>query len=420
MIECKVEKDNTVSSTSDLWTPQHMNHHADPALFHYLGDTAPHSYPLPMEHVARLGVPGGYPAVFLSPEQSLGVQQNETYPYVPDRDENCRRVVSVPNAFYGAASAESPGETNYRKRPFSSYNIQITEADSSTYIEDQPCNKRFNNGEKFRCRWTGCERPFSSQEQFVRHIEKVHVDQKKGDEFTCYWANCCRRTKPFNARYKLLIHMRVHSGEKPNKCTYMGCPKAFSRLENLKIHLRSHTGERPYLCTQPGCMKSFSNSSDRAKHLRTHQDTKPYACQVPGCLKRYTDPSSLRKHSKAHSTKECTVSKKTTPVEKREESQCWMTENQQPLVPFETRPFKADSGSFYFDAGYPNMASLGGMYESSYMYSSQFMNTMNPPAFEKITHFDVGGLIDPSRSLCALLEGEEPYSDHLNPVQTAS
>ena len=41
------------------------------------------------------------------------------------QDENCRRVVSVPNAFYGAGATETPVETNYRKRPFSSYNIQV-------------------------------------------------------------------------------------------------------------------------------------------------------------------------------------------------------------------------------------------------------------------------------------------------------
>ncbi|XP_011484282.1 glis1a isoform X2 [Oryzias latipes] len=150
------------------------------------------------------------------------------------------------------------------------------------------------------CHWIDCSAAYSSQEELVRHIEKVHIDQRKGEEFACFWAGCVRRHKPFNARYKLLIHMRVHSGEKPNKCMFEGCSKAFSRLENLKIHLRSHTGEKPYICQHPGCLKAFSNSSDRAKHQRTHLDTKPYACQIPGCTKRYTDPSSLRKHVKAH------------------------------------------------------------------------------------------------------------------------
>ncbi|XP_017291226.1 zinc finger protein GLIS3 [Kryptolebias marmoratus] len=160
------------------------------------------------------------------------------------------------------------------------------------------------------CRWVDCSAVYDQKEELVRHIEKMHVDQQKAEDFTCYWAGCPRNLKPFNARYKLLIHMRVHSGEKPNKCSFEGCNKAFSRLENLKIHLRSHTGEKPYLCQHPGCHKAFSNSSDRAKHQRTHLDTKPYACQVPGCAKRYTDPSSLRKHMKSHSTKERQLRKK--------------------------------------------------------------------------------------------------------------
>ncbi|NXX82929.1 GLIS3 protein, partial [Urocolius indicus] len=163
---------------------------------------------------------------------------------------------------------------------------------------------------KHGCHWVDCCALYDQQEELVRHIEKIHIDQRKGEDFTCFWSGCPRKRKPFNARYKLLIHMRVHSGEKPNKCTFEGCKKAFSRLENLKIHLRSHTGEKPYLCQHPGCQKAFSNSSDRAKHQRTHLDTKPYACQIPGCTKRYTDPSSLRKHVKAHSSKDQQVRKK--------------------------------------------------------------------------------------------------------------
>ena len=77
------------------------------------------------------------------------------------------------------------------------------------------------NGEKAQvvCRWIDCNQMFSEQEDLVRHIEKVHIDQRRGDDFTCFWQGCSRQRRAFNARYKLLIHMRVHSGEKPNKCT---------------------------------------------------------------------------------------------------------------------------------------------------------------------------------------------------------
>ncbi|TPP56062.1 Tra-1 protein [Fasciola gigantica] len=151
------------------------------------------------------------------------------------------------------------------------------------------------------CRWLNCSLTLPNRKALVTHIELAHIaPYVASKEYRCKWVGCRRQMKPFNARYKLLVHMRIHNGERPSRCTFPGCHKAFSRLENLKIHTRSHTGDRPFVCQHEGCNKAFSNSSDRAKHQRTHIHTKPYACPIQGCSKRYTDPSSLRKHSRIH------------------------------------------------------------------------------------------------------------------------
>ncbi|PVD37172.1 hypothetical protein C0Q70_04167 [Pomacea canaliculata] len=148
------------------------------------------------------------------------------------------------------------------------------------------------------CHWIDCAREFETQDELVKHINQDHIQANK-KSFVCRWKDCSREEKPFKAQYMLVVHMRRHTGEKPHRCTFEGCSKAYSRLENLKTHLRSHTGEKPYLCEFPGCTKAFSNASDRAKHQnRTHSNAKPYACKAAGCSKRYTDPSSLRKHVK--------------------------------------------------------------------------------------------------------------------------
>ncbi|XP_007435977.1 zinc finger protein GLIS2 isoform X2 [Python bivittatus] len=148
------------------------------------------------------------------------------------------------------------------------------------------------------CRWTKCNQLFDLLQDLVDHVNDFHVKPEKDAGYCCHWEGCARHGRGFNARYKMLIHIRTHTNEKPHRCPT--CSKSFSRLENLKIHNRSHTGEKPYLCPYEGCSKRYSNSSDRFKHTRTHYVDKPYYCKMPGCHKRYTDPSSLRKHIKAH------------------------------------------------------------------------------------------------------------------------
>ncbi|KAI8375950.1 uncharacterized protein BYT42DRAFT_572864 [Radiomyces spectabilis] len=145
----------------------------------------------------------------------------------------------------------------------------MTTVSSSPSAVNITSSETASSEEQIVCRWKDCSLSFPNPHLLAAHISEDHVGWKRGEYF-CEWEGCPRQGVKCHNRFALMLHLRIHTGEKPFECTYEGCEQTFGRMDALVRHKKSEHNEIAVSDNrQKAAARSPSTLKKKAKQSRS-------------------------------------------------------------------------------------------------------------------------------------------------------
>lgn len=108
---------------------------------------------------------------------------------------------------------------------------------------------------------------------------------------------CLHCLQSFSSQEILDDHVKTHSSVDKRTCPF--CHKLLSNSSNLTVHIRLHTGEKPYKCSR--CNSCFGTVKKRKAHMAKNNCSK-YCCSI--CNQFFPHHRALNSHLRIHRREE--------------------------------------------------------------------------------------------------------------------